>query len=106
MLGVENMRNSDTGSIKLILAYSEKVLYWLMIIMAVFNTLWTLLQHVVWNLPYLKMQKWGGAAIIMLVIIYFAASFLTDRDSCSRIGEWFKRILSPELVFLTCFFIW
>ena len=100
------MRNSDTGSIKLILAYYEKILYWLMIIMAVFNTLWTLLQHVVWNLPYLKMQKWGGAAIIMLVVVYFAVSFLTDRDSCSRIGEWFKRILSPELIFLTGLFIW
>ena len=100
------MRNSDTGSIKLILAYYEKILYWLMIIMAVFNTLWTLLQHVVWNLPYLKMQKWGGAAIIMLVVVYFAVSFLTDRDSCSRIGEWFKRILSPELIFLIGLLIW
>ena len=100
------MLNSDTSSIKFILASCEKILYWLMIIMAVFNSLWTLLQFVIWDKPYLKLQKWGGLAIIMLIAAYLAVSFLTDRDSRSRIGEWFKKIRSPELIFLTGLFIW
>ena len=81
------MLNSDTSSIKFILASCEKILYWLMIIMAVFNSLWTLLQFVIWDKPYLKLQKWGGLAIIMLIAAYLAFSLLTDRDSRSRIGE-------------------
>ena len=100
------MLNSDTSSIKFILASCEKILYWLMIIMAVFNSLWTLLQFVIWDKPYLKLQKWGGLAIIMLIAAYLAFSLLTDRDSRSRIGEWLKKIRSPELIFLTGLFIW
>ncbi len=100
------MTKADSFDIQRFLDKYRKVLKWAVIGLAEFFLLWTLMQFVIWNKPYLRLQKWIAAALFAGAFVYWIIAKAKCPEEVRRIEEFKKRATSPEQIFMLIFVAW
>lgn len=100
------MIKADSFDMQRFLAAYRKVLKWTTIGLAGFFMLWTLMQYVIWDKPYLKLQKWIATALIAGTLVYLIIAKTKCPEEVRRIEAFRKRMISPEQIFVLIFVAW
>lgn len=100
------MTKADGFDIHRFLDIYRKVLKWAAIGLAEFFLLWTLMQFVIWDKPYLRVQKWIAAALFAGAFVYWIIAKAKCPEEIRRIEEFKKRATSPEQIFILIFVAW
>ena len=100
------MTSTNSFDIRKFLYVYKRVLLWGAIGLAEFYLLWSLLQFVVWDKPYLKLEKWWGLALIAGTLAYLIIAAVKSPAAIRRIRKFGKRAASPEQIFVIVFFVW
>lgn len=100
------MTETNSFDVNKFLSAYRKVLLWAAVGLAEFYLLWTLMQFVIWDKPYLKLEKWWGTALIAGAAVYLIIAARKCPEEMKRIAGVRKRAVSPEQVFVIVFFVW
>ena len=102
----------------------RKALYWGALLLAEMHLLWSLMQFVIWQKPYLKLEKWVGLALAAGTALYLVLAAAADKrcrdagpnitaaqsgksgGALAPVKAFLQRAKSPEQIFLALFFVW
>ena len=86
----------------------EKILFWAVIFLAEFHMFACSFREVLpgYSEPFFRYERWLGAAILTILVIYFFYSAVCYPGTIRRIKHLFRRLCSFEQAYMLWVFVW